>query len=89
LSTFAGCSWRPANDENAKKVVPEFEGLEEFGGDVVMHACDYKIQSSESYSGKYVLVVGCGNLGMEVLLRHVEHPEAIFISIEKTFGRSK
>jgi indole-3-pyruvate monooxygenase len=44
LSTFAGCSWWPANDENAKKVVPEFEGLEEFGGDIVMHACDYKIQ---------------------------------------------
>jgi indole-3-pyruvate monooxygenase len=44
LSTFAGCSWRPANDENAKKVVPEFEGLEEFGGDIFMHACDYKIQ---------------------------------------------
>jgi hypothetical protein len=48
-----------------------------------------KYKSSESYSEKCVLVVGCGNLGMEVLLRHVEHPEAIFISIEKTFGRSK
>jgi hypothetical protein len=48
-----------------------------------------KYKSSESYSGKCVLVVGCGNLGMEVLLRHVEHLEAIFISIEKTFGRSK
>ena len=79
LSTFAGGSWWPANGENAEKVVPELECLEEFGGDVVIHACDYK--SSESYSGKRVLVVGCGNLGMEVPLCHVEHPEAIFNSI--------
>jgi hypothetical protein len=49
LSTFAGCSWRPANNENAKKVVLEFEGLEEFGGDVVMHACDYKIQIQREF----------------------------------------
>ena len=44
--------------------MPEFEGLEEFGGNVVIHACDYK--SGKSYSGKRVLVVGCGTLGMEV-----------------------
>ena len=36
LSTFAGGSWWLANGENAKKVVPEFEGFEESGGDVVM-----------------------------------------------------
>jgi indole-3-pyruvate monooxygenase len=60
------CRWLVvATGENAEKVVPEFEGLEEFGGDV-MHACDYK--SGESYSGKRVLVVGCGNSGMEVSL---------------------
>jgi hypothetical protein len=47
-----------------------------------------KYKSSESYSGKCVLVVGCGNLGMEVLLCHVEHPEAIFISIEKSLGEA-
>jgi indole-3-pyruvate monooxygenase len=60
------CRWLVvATGENAEKVVPEFEGLEEFGGDV-MHTCDYK--SGESYSGKRVLVVGCGNSGMEVSL---------------------
>ncbi|XP_059447498.1 probable indole-3-pyruvate monooxygenase YUCCA7 [Corylus avellana] len=60
------CRWLVvATGENAEKVVPEFEGLKEFGGDV-MHACDYK--SGESYGGKRVLVVGCGNSGMEVSL---------------------
>jgi pantothenate kinase type III len=70
LSTFAGGSWWPANRENAEKVVPKFEGLEEFGGDVVMHAYDYK--SGESYSGKHVLVVGCGTLGMEVVKIYIK-----------------
>ncbi|GFZ05411.1 similar to YUCCA 7 [Actinidia rufa] len=50
------CRWLVvATGENAQKVVPEFEGLEEFGGQV-MHACDYK--SGEAYRGKRALVVG-------------------------------
>ncbi|PON94905.1 Flavin monooxygenase-like enzyme [Trema orientale] len=60
------CRWLVvATGENAEKVVPEFEGLEEFGGHV-MHACDYR--SGEGHRGKRVLVVGCGNSGMEVSL---------------------
>ncbi|KAK2996192.1 hypothetical protein RJ639_029465 [Escallonia herrerae] len=59
-----------ATGENAEKVVPEFEGLEEFGGRV-MHACDYR--SGEGYEGKRVLVVGCGNSGMEVSLDLCHH----------------
>lgn len=59
-----------ASGENAEKVVPEFEGLESFGGDV-MHACDYK--SGENFRGKRVLVVGCGNSGMEVSLDLCNH----------------
>ncbi|XP_020259955.1 probable indole-3-pyruvate monooxygenase YUCCA9 [Asparagus officinalis] len=54
-----------ATGENADRVIPEFEGLREFGSDII-HACDYK--SGESYRGKKVLVVGCGNSGMEVCL---------------------
>ncbi|CAL9780769.1 unnamed protein product [Musa acuminata subsp. burmannicoides] len=54
-----------ATGENAESVVPELDGLREFGGDV-MHVCDYK--SGEAYRGKRVLVVGCGNSGMEVCL---------------------
>ncbi|XP_071938188.1 probable indole-3-pyruvate monooxygenase YUCCA3 [Coffea arabica] len=59
------CSWLvAATGENAEKVVPEFEGLQDFGE--VMHVCDYK--SGEAYEGKRVLVAGCGNSGMEVSL---------------------
>ena len=65
------CKWLVvATGENAEKVVPEFEGLEEFGGHV-LHTCDYK--SGERYSGKRVLVVGCGNSGMEVSLDLCNH----------------
>lgn len=60
------CRWLVvATGENAEKVVPEFEGLGNFAGDIV-HAGDYK--SGKPFSGKKVLVVGCGNSGMEVSL---------------------
>ncbi|KAK4266258.1 hypothetical protein QN277_027208 [Acacia crassicarpa] len=65
------CRWLVvATGENAEKVVPEFEGLDDFGGRVT-HACDYK--SGQSYSGQKVLVVGCGNSGMEVSLDLCNH----------------
>lgn len=65
------CRWLVvATGENAEKIVPEFEGLEEFGGQV-MHVCDYK--SGETYRGKRVLVIGCGNSGMEVSLDLCHH----------------
>ncbi|XP_052196425.1 probable indole-3-pyruvate monooxygenase YUCCA7 [Diospyros lotus] len=65
------CQWLvAATGENAEKVVPEFEGLLEFGGNVT-HVCDYK--SGEAYKGKKVLVVGCGNSGMEVSLDLCHH----------------
>ena len=54
-----------ATGENAEKVVPEIDGLQEFSGKVI-HACDYK--SGEEFQGKKVVVVGCGNSGMEVSL---------------------
>ncbi|KAI3469892.1 hypothetical protein Pfo_026555 [Paulownia fortunei] len=65
------CRWLVvASGENAEKVVPEFHGLREFSGNV-MHACDYK--SGEAFRGKRVLVVGCGNSGMEVSLDLCHH----------------
>ncbi|XP_038970879.1 probable indole-3-pyruvate monooxygenase YUCCA5 [Phoenix dactylifera] len=65
------CQWLVvATGENAECVMPEMEGLEEFGGQVI-HACDYK--SGEAYRGKQVLVVGCGNSGMEVCLDLCHH----------------
>ncbi|KAG1354828.1 Flavin-containing monooxygenase [Cocos nucifera] len=59
-----------ATGENAEKVVPELEGLAQFGGDVT-HVCDYK--SGDVHRGKRVLVVGCGNSGMEVCVDLCDH----------------
>ncbi|PKI76825.1 probable indole-3-pyruvate monooxygenase YUCCA5 [Punica granatum] len=60
------CRWLVvATGENAECVMPEIDGLGEFGGEI-MHACEYK--SGEKFAGKKVLVVGSGNSGMEVSL---------------------
>ncbi|KAM2193633.1 hypothetical protein FF1_026246 [Malus domestica] len=60
------CQWLiVATGENAEEVVPKFEGVSEFGGPIV-HTSSYK--SGELFRGKKVLVVGCGNSGMEVCL---------------------
>lgn len=65
------CQWIVvATGENAERVVPEIDGLGDFRGEVI-HACEYK--SGVKYSGKKVLVVGCGNSGMEVSLDLVNH----------------
>lgn len=65
------CQWLVvATGENAERVVPEIDGLKEFSGEV-LHACDYK--SGENFRGKNVLVVGCGNSGMEVSLDLCNH----------------
>ncbi|KAI4376944.1 hypothetical protein MLD38_014645 [Melastoma candidum] len=60
------CRWLVvATGENAEAVVPEIEGTEGFGG-VIKHTSLYK--SGKEFEGKRVLVVGCGNSGMEVCL---------------------
>ncbi|KAH7577738.1 hypothetical protein ACOSP7_001244 [Xanthoceras sorbifolium] len=65
------CRWLVvATGENAECVIPDIEGLSNFGGEVV-HACEYK--SGEKFKGKQVLVVGCGNSGMEVSLDLCNH----------------
>ncbi|PUZ57272.1 hypothetical protein GQ55_5G416800 [Panicum hallii var. hallii] len=48
-----------------EKFVPEVPGLEGFPGKV-MHASEYR--SAVGMKGKSVLVVGCGNSGMEIAL---------------------
>ncbi|XP_020574968.1 indole-3-pyruvate monooxygenase YUCCA2-like [Phalaenopsis equestris] len=55
-----------ATGENAEEVLPDIAGMmTEFNGEVV-HTSGYR--SGEVYKGKKVLVVGCGNSGMEVSL---------------------
>ncbi|XP_058197408.1 probable indole-3-pyruvate monooxygenase YUCCA8 [Rhododendron vialii] len=65
------CQWLVvATGENAECVKPEIDGLKEFKGEV-LHACEYK--SGKKFAGKRVLVVGCGNSGMEVSLDLSNH----------------
>lgn len=65
------CRWLVvATGENAAEVVPELEGREEFEGGIV-HTSGYK--NGEGFRGKRVLVVGCGNSGMEVCLDLCNH----------------
>uniref|UniRef100_A0A6V7QTR9 Flavin-containing monooxygenase n=1 Tax=Ananas comosus var. bracteatus TaxID=296719 RepID=A0A6V7QTR9_ANACO len=64
--------------ENAEAVVPETKGRELFTGRVV-HSSEYR--SGEEYSGGKVLVVGCGNSGMEICLDLCEHGAMPFMSV--------
>ncbi|XP_076908535.1 indole-3-pyruvate monooxygenase YUCCA6-like [Bidens hawaiensis] len=59
-----------ATGENAEAVVPEITGIGEFCGEV-KHTSEY--ESGSIYNGKKVLVVGCGNSGMEVCLDLCNH----------------
>jgi len=52
-----------ATGANAEKIAPQIPGLSSFCGEVT-HSSDYR--SGESYRGKRVVVVGCGQSGMEV-----------------------
>ncbi|XP_010462821.1 PREDICTED: probable indole-3-pyruvate monooxygenase YUCCA11 [Camelina sativa] len=53
-----------ATGENSEGVIPEIPGLvERFKGEY-LHSSEYK--NGDNFSGKDVLVVGCGNSGMEI-----------------------
>ncbi|KAJ8751734.1 hypothetical protein K2173_025908 [Erythroxylum novogranatense] len=54
-----------ATGENAEPVIPEVSGLDKFNGRI-LHTSDYK--SGSEFKNQKVLVVGCGNSGMEVSL---------------------
>ncbi|RRT39666.1 hypothetical protein BHE74_00025180 [Ensete ventricosum] len=84
------CRWLVvATGENAEAVVPEMAGMEEFEGPIV-HTSMYR--SGDSYRDKRVLVVGCGNSGMEVsldLCDHNAHPfMVVHILPREMLGRS-
>ncbi|KAK3143159.1 hypothetical protein QOZ80_4BG0359200 [Eleusine coracana subsp. coracana] len=82
-----------ATGENAENVKPDIPGLEDFAGEVT-HVSDYK--SGAKYRGKRVLVVGCGNSGMEVSLDlsdYGAHPamvvrDAVHVLPREVLGKS-
>ncbi|KAK2975917.1 hypothetical protein RJ640_007395, partial [Escallonia rubra] len=52
-----------ATGENSEGYIPEIMGLDSFRGEI-LHSNQY--ESGKKFSGKDVLVVGCGNSGMEI-----------------------
>ncbi|GJN38429.1 hypothetical protein PR202_gb27467 [Eleusine coracana subsp. coracana] len=67
---FCGRWFVVATGEDAESKIPYIPGLSGFDGEVT-HFSNYR--SGESYRGKRVLVVGCGNSGMEVSLDLCNH----------------
>lgn len=67
-----------ATGENAEAKVPELKGRGGFKGGLV-HSSEYR--SGKEYEGKKVVVVGCGNSGMEMCLDLVEHGALPFLSV--------
>ncbi|KAH7288708.1 hypothetical protein KP509_31G037800 [Ceratopteris richardii] len=79
-----------ASGENAEPILPSegatpgirsacnFPGLHQFSGKV-LHSCQYK--NGHSFRGKSVLVVGCGNSGLEVSLDLADHGAMPSISV--------
>ena len=59
-----------ATGENAEPVFPSIDGMDKFHGPIV-HTSMYK--SGSDYKNKRVLVIGCGNSGMEVSLDLCRH----------------
>ena len=78
-----------ATGENAEVVQPDIDGLQEFPGTVV-HTSAYK--SGSAFTGKRVLVVGCGNSGMEVCLdlcNHNAEPHIVVRDAVRDFSSSQ
>ena len=62
--------------------VPQIVGLERFEGEV-LHSADYK--DSATFAGKRVLVIGCGETGMDLAYRAVQVASQAALSIKTGF----
>ncbi|XP_059625757.1 probable indole-3-pyruvate monooxygenase YUCCA10 [Cornus florida] len=63
IEEYSGRFLVVATGETCDAFIPEVDGLGTFKGEVI-HSTQYK--SGKNYSDKHVLVVGCGNSGMEI-----------------------
>ncbi|MEE2829808.1 MAG: NAD(P)/FAD-dependent oxidoreductase [Myxococcota bacterium] len=59
-----------ATGYNRKPYRPSFVGMENFGG-TILHSSEF--QTGADFTGRRVLVVGCGNSGAEIALDLAEH----------------
>ncbi|XP_024005688.1 probable indole-3-pyruvate monooxygenase YUCCA1 isoform X1 [Eutrema salsugineum] len=71
-----------ATGENADAYVPEIPGIVKFSGGKIVHASEYK--SGEDFRQQKVLVVGCGNSGMEISLDLVRHDASPHLVVRNT-----
>uniref|UniRef100_A0A0D3HS58 indole-3-pyruvate monooxygenase n=1 Tax=Oryza barthii TaxID=65489 RepID=A0A0D3HS58_9ORYZ len=63
VSKYAARFLVVASGENSAGNIPSIPGLEDFSGHVI-HSSSFR--SADSYAAQRVLVVGCGNSGMEI-----------------------
>lgn len=75
-----------ATGENAEPAIPEIVGMERFQGPVV-HTSGYK--SGSEFRKQRVLVVGCGNSGMEVSLDLCRHNASPHLVVRNSVSSSK
>ncbi|KAB1227219.1 putative indole-3-pyruvate monooxygenase YUCCA10 [Morella rubra] len=74
-----------ATGENNEGYIPSLAGLDSFPGDIV-HSSQYK--SGSEYKSKDVLIVGCGNSGMEIAYDLSDHGASTSIVIRSPEAKS-
>lgn len=75
-----------ATGENADPYFPEIPGRKKFSGGKIVHASEYK--SGEEFRRQKVLVVGCGNSGMEISLDLVRHNASPHLVVRNTVSKN-
>ncbi|XP_076915052.1 putative indole-3-pyruvate monooxygenase YUCCA4 [Bidens hawaiensis] len=70
-----------ATGENAEPVVPKIPGIEMFEGRL-MHASEYK--NGDEFKNKRVVVIGCGNSGMEICFDLCNHDSIPFMVVRNS-----
>ncbi|KAM7507822.1 hypothetical protein LguiA_018275 [Lonicera macranthoides] len=63
VEEYVGAYLVVATGDNSQGFIPDFTGLDDFKGEVI-HSSEY--ESGKCFTNKNVLVVGCGNSGMEI-----------------------
>ena len=62
--------------------IPKWPGIETFKGDII-HAANYR--SSDVFSGKRVLIVGCGNSAADIAIDAVHRAESVDMSVRRGY----